>query len=80
MVEKVDSCRDGRELFVIVKQRLEEKHDIIRVIVVKVKVEWWRLVWKQHMAWLNVENKLGNSITASKVIGVVSRIDILQSI
>lgn len=80
MVEKVDSCRDGRELFVIVKQRIEEKHDIIRVIVVKVKVEWWRLVWKQHMAWLNVENKLGNSITASKVIGVVSRIDILQSI
>lgn len=80
MVEKVDSCRDGRELFVIVKQRTEEKHDIIRVIVVKVKVEWWRLVWKQHMAWLNVENKLGNSITASKVIGVVTRIDILQSI
>lgn len=80
MLEKVDSCRDGRELFVIVKQRIEEKHDIIRVIVVKVKVEWWRLVWKQHMAWLNVENKLGSSITASKVIGVVSRIDILQSI
>ena len=40
MLEKVDSCRDGRELFVIVKQRIEEKHDIIRVIVVKVKVEW----------------------------------------
>ena len=39
-MEKVDSCRDGRELFVIVKQRTEEKHDIIRVIVVKVKVEW----------------------------------------
>ena len=28
-VEKVDSCRDGRELFKIVKQKVGEKKDVV---------------------------------------------------
>ena len=35
VVEKVDSCRDGRELFIIAKQRVGEKKDVFGVIYLK---------------------------------------------
>ena len=40
MVEKVDSCRDGRELFRIAKQRAGEKRDVVELVVLEMKVRW----------------------------------------
>ena len=34
-VEKVDSCRDRRELFIIAKQRVAEKKDVVEVSCLK---------------------------------------------
>ena len=39
-VEKVDLCRDGRELFRIAKQRFGEKKMLLGLVVLKMKVGW----------------------------------------
>ena len=31
VVQKLDSCRDGRELFRIAEERVEEKNDVVEV-------------------------------------------------
>ena len=76
-VEKADSCRDGRELFITSKQRAGEKRDVVGVscltygsVAMKVSVK----IWKEHMEKLtNVENECSDSIDASKVEGAVMR-------
>ena len=83
-VEKVDSCHDGRELFRIAKQRVEEKKDVAGVSwlkdesgVVKISVDDRKKMWKEHMEKLmNVENESSDSFDASKVEGAVRRIEI----
>ena len=37
-VEKVDSCRDARELFRVAKQRVGENKDVVGVSCLKMKV------------------------------------------
>ena len=37
-MEKVDSCRDGRELFRIAKQGAGEKGDVVELVVLEMKV------------------------------------------
>ena len=64
-MEKVDSCRDCRELFRIAKERAAEKRDAVGVKrvkdksdMVKVGVNDQKLIWKEHTERLmNVENK-----------------------
>lgn len=64
-MEKVDSCRDCRELFRIAKERAGEKRDAVGVKrvkdksdMVKLGVNDQKLIWKEHMERLmNVENK-----------------------
>ena len=81
---KVDSCRDGRELFRIVKQKVGEKKDVVRVSsfkygsgAVKVRVNDRKKIWKEYMEKLvNVENEWTDSIDVSKVEGAVRRIEI----
>ena len=76
-VEKVDSCRNGRELFRIAKQRVGEKKDVVRVSclkdksgAVKVSVDDRKKIWKKDMEKLmNFENEWSDSIDASKVEG-----------
>ena len=83
-VEKVDSSRDGRELFRIAKQRAGEKSDIVGVSclkdksgAVKVSMDDRKKIWKEHMEKLmNVENEWSDSIDASKVERAVRRIEI----
>ena len=83
-VEKVDSSRDGRELFRIAKQRAREKSDVVGVSclkdesrAVKVSVGDRKKIWKEHMEKLmNVENEWSDSIDASKVEGAVRRIEV----
>ena len=82
MVEKVDLCRDCRELFRIAKQKVGEKKDVVGVSclkdesgAVKVCVDDQKKIWKEHMEKLmNVENEWSDSIDASKVEGAVRRI------
>ena len=78
-VDKVDSCRDGRELFRITKQRVGEKKDVIGVSclkdqsgAVKVSVNDRKKIWKL----MNVENEWSDSIDASKVEGAVRRTEV----
>ena len=53
-VVKVDSCRDGRELFRIAKQRFAEKKDVgVSCLkdeseAVKVSADDRRKIWKEH--------------------------------
>ena len=83
-VEKVDSCRDGRELIRIAKQRVGEKKDVVGVTclkdesgAVKVSVVDRKKIWKEHMEKLmNFENEWSDSIDASKVEGAVRRIEV----
>ena len=83
-VERVDSCRDGRELFRITKQRVGEKKDVVGVSclndesgAVKVSVDDRKKIWKEHMEKLmNVENEWSDSTDASKVEGAVTRIEV----
>ena len=83
-VEKVDSSRDGRELFRIAKQRVGEKSDVVGVSclkdesgAVKVSVDGRKIIWKEHMEKLmNVENEWSDIIDASKVEGAVRRIEV----
>ena len=83
-MEKVDSCRDGRELFRIAKQRVGEKKDVVGVSclkdeggAVKVSVDDSKKIWKEHMEKLmNVENEWSDSIDASQVEGAVRRIEV----
>ena len=83
-MEKVDSCRDGRELFRIVKQKVGEKKDVVGVSsfkygsgAVKVRVNDRKKIWKEYMEKLvNVENEWTDSIDVSKVEGAVRRIEI----
>ena len=64
MVEKVDSCRDGCELFRTAKQRTGEKRDVAGVSCLKdesgeakVNMDDQKKIWKKHMEKLmNVEN------------------------
>ena len=83
-VKKVGSCRDGRELFRIPKQRAGEKKDVVGVSclkdekgVVKVSLDNRKKIWKEHMEKLkNVENEWSNSIDASKLKGAVRKIEV----
>ena len=83
-VERVDSCRDGRELFRITKQWVGEKKDVVGVSclkdesgAVKVSVDDRKKIWKEHMEKLmNVENEWSDSTDASKVEGAVRRIEV----
>ena len=83
-VEKVDSNRDGRELFRIAKQRTGEKSDVVGVSclkdksgAVKVSMDDRKKIWKELMEKLmNVENEWSDSIDASKVEGAVRRIEV----
>ena len=83
-MEKVDLCRDGRELFRIAKQRVGEKKDVVGVSclkdesgAVKVSVDDRKKIWKEHIEKLmNVENEWCDSIDASKVAGAVGRIEV----
>ena len=85
-MEKVDSYRDGRELFRIVKQRVREKKDVVGVSylkgesgAVKVSVDDLKKIWKEHMEKLmNVENEWSDSIDASKVVGTMKRIEVAE--
>ena len=54
-VERVDSCRDGRELFRIAKQRVGEKKDVVGVSCLKDKSGVVKVVWM-------IEIKSGKSI------------------
>ena len=73
--EKVDSCRAGRELFRIAKQRVGEKKDVLGVNflkdesgTVKVSLDDRKKIWKEHMEKLmNVENEWSDSIDASNI-------------
>ena len=63
-VEKVDSCRDGCDLFRIAKQRVREKKDVRFSClkdesgVVKVSVDDQEKIWKEHMEKLiNIQNE-----------------------
>ena len=56
-VEKVDSCRDGRDLFRTAKQRVREKMI-------------WKEHMEKLM---NVESEWSNSIGASKIEGAMRR-------
>ena len=84
VVEKVDSCCDGRELFRTAKQSVGEKKDVVGVGclkdesgAVKVSVDDHKKIWKEHMEKLmNVENEWSDSIDASKVEGAVRRIEV----
>ena len=56
VVEKVDLCCAGRELFRIAKQRAGEKRDVVGVSclkdesgMVKVSVDDQKKIWKEHM-------------------------------
>ena len=70
-VKKVDSYCDDREFFRTVKQRVEEKKDVIGVCclkdesgAVKVSVDDQKKIWKEHMEKLmNVENKWCDGIS-----------------
>ena len=83
-MERVDSCRDGYQLFRIAKQRVGEKKDVVGFScvddesgAVKVSVDDRKKIWKEHMEKLmNVENECSDSIDASKVEGAVRRIEI----
>ena len=83
-VEKVDLCRDGRELFRIARQRVREKKDVVGVSclkdeygAVKVSLDDRKKIWKEHTEKLmNVENERSNSIEASMVEGAVRRIEV----
>ena len=83
-VEKVDSSRDGCELFRIAKQRAGEKSDVVGVSclkdesgVVKVSMDDRKKIWKEHMEkFVNVENEWSDSIDASKVEGAVRRTEV----
>ena len=63
-VEKVDSCRDGCELFRTATQRIGEKRDVAGVSCLKdesraakLNVDDQKKIWKKHMEKLmNVEN------------------------
>ena len=80
-MEKVDSCHDGHELFRNPKQRLGGKRDIagskqsknengkVKVVVID-----WKQTRKIRKDWCML--KVGGNIAASKVAGVVQRIDI----
>ena len=78
-VEKVDTCRDGRELFRISK-RVGKKNDVgVSCLkdesgAVKVSVDDRKKIWKEHME--HVENEWSDSIDASKVEGAVRRIEV----
>ena len=82
-VEKFDSCRDGRELFRVAKQRVGENKDVVGVSclkdesgVMKVSVDDRKKIWKEHMEKLmNVENEWSDSFDVSKVEGAVMRIE-----
>ena len=78
-MDKVDSCRDGRELFRITKQRVGKKKDVIGVSclkdesgAVKLSVNDRKKIWKL----MNVENEWSDSIDASKVEGAVRRTEV----
>ena len=83
-MEKIDSCRDSRELFRITKQRIGEKKDVVGVSclkdesgAVKVSVDDRKKIWKEHMEKLmNVENEWSDIIDASEVEGAVRRIEV----
>ena len=85
-VKKVDSRRDGRELFRIAEQRVGEKKDVVGVSClkdqsgsVKVSVNDRKKIWKKDMEKLmNVENEWSDSTDASKVEGVVRRIEVKE--
>ena len=78
-LEKVNSCRNGRELFRIAKQRFGQKKDVVGVSclqdeswAVKVNLDDRKKIWKEHMEKLmNVENEWNDSIDAIKVEGAV---------
>ena len=81
---KVDSYRDGRELFRIAKQRVVEKKDVVGFSclkdesgAVKVSVDDRKKIWREHMEKLiTAENEWSHSIDASKVEGAVRRIEV----
>ena len=83
-VERVDSCRDGRELFRIAKQSVGEMKNVVGVSclkdesgAVKVSVDDRKKIWKEHMEKLmNVENEWSDSTDASKVKGAVRRTEV----
>ena len=53
-VEKVDSCRDGRELFRIVKHRVGEKKMLLGLVILKDEIGAVKV-------WM-IERKSGRSI------------------
>ena len=64
-------------MFRIAKQKVREKKDVGVRWVVKVSVDDKKKIWKEHMKNLmNVENEWSDSIGASKVEGLVKRIEI----
>ena len=83
-VEKVDLSRDVHDFFRIAKQRAGEKSDVVGVTCLKDKIGAVKLsmddrkkIWKEHMEKLmNVENEWSDSIDASKVEGVVRRVEV----
>ena len=83
--ERVDSCRDDRELFGIAKKRVGVRKDVFGVSCLKdesgaakVSVDDRKKIWKEHMEKLmNVdENEWSDSIDTSKVEGAVKRIEV----
>ena len=81
-MEKVDSCRNGRELFA--KQRAGEKRNVVGLSclkdesgTVKVSVDDQKKIWKKHIEKLmNVENEWSDSIDSGKVGRAVRIIDV----
>ena len=84
VVEKIDSCCDGREFFRIAKQSTGEKREVVGVSIclkdksgaVKVIVNDQKKIWKEHTEKLNCQNEWSDSIHASKVEGAVRRIEV----
>ena len=61
-------------MFRTAKQRVREKKDVGVRWVVKVSVDDKKKIWKEHMK--NLINEWSDSIGASKVEGLVKRIEI----
>ena len=88
---KVDSSRDGRELFIIAKQRVVEKKDVVGVSclkdesgIVKLSVDDQREIWKKHIEKLTnaedeffVSNQVKNGVKVKQLAKQPPRLKML---
>ena len=85
-VEKVDSCRNGSELFRIAKQSTGEKRNVVGISCLQdksgaiiVRVDDRKKIGKEHMERLmNIENEWSDRIDTSKVEDAVRKIKVQE--